>query len=358
MRNTDSNANSTPGAARMARPSSRVWSWVLVPLVLTASLAVASVSPWLVPPYLILMVSVLFGPAASRSETARVLAVPPRPESSPAPSEPLHPEPPEPNDAPKTGSPLADAPDASTATATKTRKRKSRTRSKAKEPQGVTPEPPAASWVCVGPGKYVRIEEAEPTDPEATGSTEPQPNDPHSELAGANLLDPVHPVVEIKSVAPVDPEPFQETDETSHHEPINELPADEPTEARFTYHNPFLGNEIDANGDETSFVPDSPPVIEPFRLDYSTDATVHESDQSQWNLEDREFGDAHHGLAQPDPVLDIPAPEPDQVPEPVRLDAGPDRPDIDLPANEFELLGMSEVVQDQGSVYAHEPEDD
>lgn len=352
MRNADSSANSTPGAAGTARPSFKVWSWVLVPLVLAASLAVASISPWLVPPYLVLMAAVLFGPSAAPGAASRVETIPGPPESCPVPSEPLPPEPPEPDLASTADmTTSAERSDASTATATKTRKRKSRAKSRSKDTPADGPDPPTAAWVCVGPGKYVRIEGVEPNEPQDPGSTENQPSDPPLEPAGVSLPEPEHPAVEIEPAAPLDPEPFQEPDQIRGSEPVDDFPASELIEAEFTSSDLPWQGQIDTNGFNASFTPDDATVMQPLALDYHANATHDDSEFAQGNLEDREFGDAHPSYPPPEPVLELLPPEPDQTSEPDRLDAGPDPPEIDdLPAIEPKPLDLTECVQDQDSI--------
>lgn len=154
-----------------------------------------------------------------------------------------------------------------------------------------------------------------------------------------------------------DSPPFPGSGETRRHEPVNELPADEPVESEFTYCNASLECMIGTGGDEASSVPDSPLVMEPLPLSFATDAAIGGSDQSPRHLEDEEFGDAHRSHARPDSALDIATPEFEQVPEPDRpeTDSGP--PGIDSPLSGSEPFNIPEIIQDQDSFYTYEVDD-
>lgn len=163
-----------PSATSDLRPASRAraWAWpaVLVVLTVATSLAVAfTVSLWLVPPYLVLMAWILAPAPGSRSPAGDVSRPEPReaqvdcrPAAEPAGegSSPADPD---------GSSPLGSdpAPDPEPVTV-KTRRGKGRGR-KARAAGGagaiVEPGGSTATWVRVGPGKFVRAEGPTPGTP-------------------------------------------------------------------------------------------------------------------------------------------------------------------------------------------------
>jgi len=131
-----------------AKHYAHAWTAGLIGLVLATSWAVASVSWWLVPPYLLVMAFVLFAPGEPSNDDAT-------PSILVGPHSAIE--------------PLADAPSASEEESVSnastaalpagvpapTRKSKGRKKQSAK----TQPEPPPeATWIQVGPGKFVRVE--------------------------------------------------------------------------------------------------------------------------------------------------------------------------------------------------------
>jgi hypothetical protein len=154
--------NRAPGEIRIRR-------WGAVGLVLLTTMAVGSISFWLVPPYWLIMAWLLAPPGGWRSsaEPARdseATAVEPAMEDeAPPPDEP----------------PAADE----TLTPTKPARRK-RSRSK-KKVQDESPTPNVeATWVRVGPNQFVRVEV--PVEPEP----EPEPASAESNLSGESAANP------------------------------------------------------------------------------------------------------------------------------------------------------------------------
>ncbi len=167
---TTSCPSSVPDA--QAQSSAMAWGWILalVILMVSTSLAVASVSLWLVPPYFILMTWLLY-PGQDRRATASV-----EPGTEPA-VESATAERPEPNDveidlrssaeSDLLVPPLSADSDVRQEAApepapVKTKRGKGRGR---KAKGAVVVEPPAgATWIRVGPGKFVRADGPSPTE--------------------------------------------------------------------------------------------------------------------------------------------------------------------------------------------------
>ena len=186
----------TPGPSNVPdsspRARVRVWLWVgfLGVLIGLTSLALALwASSWLVPPYLLLMALILFPPGRGE-DTAGLEG--PRPQPVPNPEgaddrakvEGDHQAPAEPvplagvSGVPETAPEPEPGP-----VAAKARRGRGRGRGKATvvvEPPGVT-----ATWVRVGPGKFVRAEIADPTVDESAPAFEAEPNSPQAPVPSA-----------------------------------------------------------------------------------------------------------------------------------------------------------------------------
>ena len=211
------------------RHHAAAWTGGLVALVLATSCAVASVSFWLVPPYLLVMSFVLFAPGESVHDALdpSILVGPhasiepneDRPEDS---SDDLE------ND--ELGTECTPVPPAGSG---KTRRAKGRGKRGAK----AQPEPSTdATWIQVGPGKFVRVEAGgmppdltpavddageltsnpgeDPSGPEVedlveSATTEPAIDDEHTqECASAQLQTANEPVVEPESWTDEEEETF------------------------------------------------------------------------------------------------------------------------------------------------------
>ena len=138
-------------------PRPAFWAWLMVAMMASTSLAVASIQPWLVAPYLFLVSAIVFAPALERSNRAN------RAERSEPDS--VKPE----TDVPEADRTLpAGPPDVvpilpEPAPAKRRRGRaKARPKADAAAAETAMPEP---TWVRVGPGKFVRIDG--PTTPAA-----------------------------------------------------------------------------------------------------------------------------------------------------------------------------------------------
>lgn len=163
-------------------------------LIAATSLAVGSVSAWLVPPYLILMAWLLLAPArptAAGAEPASVERTAAEPQAAtpatgmageePSPTraktkahaaEVGESSPSDPNGpATEAASQVATVPEASPKPR---RGRGGRGRGK-KAAASATPEPVAVKWVRVGPGQFVRVEEPLPASAEGELKAEPPP---------------------------------------------------------------------------------------------------------------------------------------------------------------------------------------
>ena len=168
---------------RRSRGQARAWTWptVLVVLILLTSLAVASVSAWLVLPYLILMSLILLPSSLRRDAASADLGpgsgagvavagldeagslVAGSPSADPAPSATA---------ADGGGEDRASAP---VPGAVKARRGKARGRDRTRS----TAEPlDAACWVRVGPGKFVRADPASRAIDGAIPAPESEPNPP------------------------------------------------------------------------------------------------------------------------------------------------------------------------------------
>lgn len=181
MRRDATEDGTRPARGQDAGPSSRAWTLALALLVPATSLAVATVSPWLVLPYLVAMAALL-GPALPRradlafvGSAVRTLFDPrgsaqrtlQESEPTPVSPEPAIPEEPaEPIEAAPVPEPEA------VATAPKPKRAKGKGRTKAVKSRDVVP----VTWVKVGPGKFVRVE-----GPQAAG--EPTLDVPGPEVA-------------------------------------------------------------------------------------------------------------------------------------------------------------------------------
>lgn len=157
-------SNSHPGqvAPRRFEAELRVRRWGVIGLVLLTTLAVGSISLWLVPPYWLVMAWLLTPPGGWRGTGSSDLAgsepLPeraggidvdaPTTEGSPSPTD----EPP--------------PPDADSIPSVKPRRKRSgRTRSKKKAQSDAAEPNVAATWVRVGPNQFVRVEvPVEPTE--------------------------------------------------------------------------------------------------------------------------------------------------------------------------------------------------
>ncbi len=144
--------------ARRLFPSG-VWGWALMGLVPLTSLAAATVSAWLVPPYLILIAGLLFGPALRSYGKAR------RTVGDPSERENAEGELVDQGEVAAVGS-LAEGieePSTSAGNGVPPKPRKSRSRKpKPKADPGPVPSVVRVAWVQTGPGQFVRVEEAEP----------------------------------------------------------------------------------------------------------------------------------------------------------------------------------------------------
>jgi hypothetical protein len=187
----------------------RSWLWpsALAALIALTSLVVASVSVWLVLPYLFLMFGLLFAPDLGRLRI-QALPAPGETAAEPSSSQGAAPEldsagPPASSDA------VALAVESGTAKAesapAKLKRGKSRGRGKAKP----APEPPSApvtvSWVRVGPGKFVRVEGTE------------------ADLGAALAAEPVETTPQEEGIAPStapEPAPVSAPEEGSAEAPI------------------------------------------------------------------------------------------------------------------------------------------
>ncbi|MBV8267949.1 MAG: hypothetical protein JO252_16610, partial [Planctomycetaceae bacterium] len=177
----------TPGPSNVPdsspRARIRVWLWAgfLGVLIGLTSLALALwASSWLVPPYLLLMALILFPPGRG-GDTAGLEGPRPRPVPNPegaddrakvegdqqAPAEPV---------------PLAEvsgvpetAPEPGPVAA---KARRGRGRGRGKATAAVEPSGASATWVRVGPGKFVRAEIPDPTVEESAPAIEAEPDRP------------------------------------------------------------------------------------------------------------------------------------------------------------------------------------
>lgn len=154
---------------------SKPWMAALILMVPATSLALTSVSAWLVPPYLGLLAWLVLVPALGRPRSPARSESPEEPSGDPANSEAAGDASADPE--PETAEELSavNAPSESDG-AVATKPKRSRARTKAKAKATVPPEPLSVSWVQVGPGKFVRVEGAAqpvaspPEPPEAEGS--------------------------------------------------------------------------------------------------------------------------------------------------------------------------------------------
>ena len=166
-----------------SRPLSGGWGWALVALVPLTSLAAASVSAWLVPPYLILMAGLLLAPVRkARREARGAGAGGESPREHGQTSSQVERSDVAEGSAPETA---AGSDGAAVAAATGTavarpRKGRGKGKAKAKAEPGVAPEPVRVNWVRVGPGQFVRVEEAAPAEAGPHSGEAP----PEGEVAG------------------------------------------------------------------------------------------------------------------------------------------------------------------------------
>jgi hypothetical protein len=197
VRNYDPSSTSDPMTTRDRRPTARVraWAWIaaLVVLMVLTSLAVASVTPWLVLPYLALMALILLTPSGrgeraadhaaesdsgpgSGAKTADDRAgaevedeVSDRMSADPAAVTELVVEPAE------TSVPNSES------RAAKARRGKGRVR----KLKAVVESPAAtATWIQVGPGKFVRVETPGPQVATASPTSEGEPSDAPAPSSG------------------------------------------------------------------------------------------------------------------------------------------------------------------------------
>ncbi|MBX6314472.1 MAG: hypothetical protein IRY99_16395, partial [Isosphaeraceae bacterium] len=134
------------------RAPRRIGLWVLVLLIAGASLAVGTVSVWLVPPYLLLMAWLLL----PRAERGGLAAGPGRAAAEGAPLRDGDvPEAP-PISSPMTDEPLAESDPAKAPEPAPAKPRRGKGRGRGR-PKAV-PAPTAVTWVRIGPGKFVRVE--------------------------------------------------------------------------------------------------------------------------------------------------------------------------------------------------------
>ncbi|MEJ7640175.1 MAG: hypothetical protein WKF75_19970 [Singulisphaera sp.] len=208
---------------RRSPVQAQVWTWptVLVVLILLTSLAVASVSAWLVLPYLILMSLILLPTALRRDAAAADLGsgsgagvtvagldeagslVASPPSADPAPS------------ATTAAGSGDDRSSAHLPGAVKARRGKARGRDRTRSMS----ELPDVAWVRVGPGKFVRVDpasraidgatlapESEPSPPVATsdeaGEVEERQDPPPSSLEAEVAPAPVDSLATVGEVAP------------------------------------------------------------------------------------------------------------------------------------------------------------
>ncbi len=176
MRNDDYNTTSRADEAScVTSPSSRDWTpgrWGIYALIVATSAAVGSVSWWLLPPYLLLMGWLLFAPSGDTrpivpevDATRVAIANDGTGNESPTPNE-------FPRQATENDPPGDSESSQPSATATKTKKTRTKGKGRRRSKTNLPPDPPAASWVRIGPGKYVRVEgESGRTNAEVPGSS-------------------------------------------------------------------------------------------------------------------------------------------------------------------------------------------
>ncbi len=184
-----------------ARHRAKVWIVGLVALVPATSWAVATVSLWLVPPYLLVIGFVLFAPGGpSDEEHEPSILVGPHAAVGPS-SDGL--EDPSEDDFGSDGE-SSNAPDSEAAGAAgsgKTRKTKRRAK---RVPLPQAEPPKEATWVQVGPGKFVRVEAP-------AGSVESTPNAEASEESRPNPADePSVRVEEDSAASALDTQPLDD----------------------------------------------------------------------------------------------------------------------------------------------------
>ncbi len=241
-----------PDSSDQALPArARAWGGiaVLVALMVSTSLAVAwFVSAWLVPPYLALMGAILFAPSERRNEAAEIQPNP-RADRAGVEAEP---------GAVQDVAPLSTEPAASVdpslepsessvavskASPVKTRRGKGMGKGRNKKAKGPF-EPTDATWIRIGPGKFVRADtpgssapvgETSPTLPGAPDSPTPVPafeagREERTEPLG-NEAGPAIPTSDEPAdpPAPIVDQPSPECAEASPWcAPVPAVPAEEP----------------------------------------------------------------------------------------------------------------------------------
>jgi hypothetical protein len=210
------------------------WGAIVAVLLVATSLAVATVSLWLVVPYLLLMAWIL-GPDPSAHETVER---PPATEPSPAPRELSAQNIDDTNtveilsaDAVANSFANDDVPgDAIDSEPAKTRRGKGRGR-KAKS---VTPiEPSSPTWIRVGPGKFIRADASTPLpfEPPADGGGDPTPDRPTAPVETATEPEPEAPEAELLGSHASDLENWPVAPDTSAGDdgPILDVPTGDET---------------------------------------------------------------------------------------------------------------------------------
>ena len=184
----------TPGPSNVPdsspRARIRVWLWAgfLGVLIGLTSLALALwASSWLVPPYLLLMALILFPPGRG-GDTAGLEGPRPRPVPNPegaddrAKVEGDHQAPAEPVPLAEVSGVPETAPEPGPVAA---KARRGRGRGRGKATVAVEPPGANATWVRVGPGKFVRAEIPDPTVEESAPAIEAEPDRPQVPVPSA-----------------------------------------------------------------------------------------------------------------------------------------------------------------------------
>ena len=376
MRHDDTTFSTRPsppsGTRRPVNANAHAWAWptALAVLVAATSLALAVfASVWLVVPYLALMALVLGTPGVGRREP-KLSPTPPIARARPAGID-AGAEPPgreaeaEPESTPpvESGASTDAPPDPvealapnSEPTVVKTRRGKGRGR-KSKPVAPAVFEPTGATWVRVGPGKFVRADSATPSTPEVVDREEPGPPTetpgPRSDEAsrpGSDTSPDVSPNPVEEPQVPGAPEPEAQETVEAWAKPwaIDPDPAAEPSGAGEAEENgpghvaasdPGQGvpagdapdatgvgsTEDNGNAPDASVEPDpGVPAVDPGPSPLEFEATPP--------VEPGPDPEADSVALRPDPpvvVTDRPDPEPspaaDPAPEAVGIGAGPRR---------------------------------
>ena len=235
--------------------------WMVLGLAAATSAIVATVSPLLVPVYLLMLALILWIPTPTPGPAADV-RVPAEVEPRSTPSAVIEPEPPP--------TPTTEQP---------TRKAKGRPRSKAKEAPTVE-EPPPARWVRVGPGQFVRVEGGE-------GPSGPQVIE----------LGPARPAAEVEVFPPT---PSPDSPREGCGEGLDPAPRFDPIEDAIADPLPTSSPSHDWPGPEPPFVhevdiaeADPRPDPLPGYQERGSEGTIEVEDGPDLDVEERE--------AQPEP---------------------------------------------------------